>query len=136
MSVWHAIAYVNLLGLAADHLVTSLFGLFFPERAVALYQRMFGATLALTPEIRFVLKPWSALGTFAAAAGILPIVDPERYRGVLYALLLLLALRLYIRVAHATSANRPFGISRRRNAWHVYLIVQAAAIIAAQLVWW
>ena len=136
MKLWHAVAYVNLAGLAADHFATSVMGLFCPERAVALYRRLFGARLELTPEIRFVLKPWSALGIFAALAGVLPIVDPERYRGVLHALLVLLALRVYIRLAHAGAAEARFAISRRRNRFHVYLIVQAGAIIAAQLVWW
>ncbi|PYR55574.1 MAG: hypothetical protein DMF91_23940 [Acidobacteria bacterium] len=136
MKIWHAVAYVNLGVLAADHFVTSVAGLFVPERAAALYQRMFGARLPLTPEMVVVLKPWSALGIFAAIAGVLPILDPERYRGVLYALIVLLGLRVYIRLAHAGAADALFAISRRRNSFHVYLIVQAAAIIAAQLIWW
>src|SRR5262245_7696175 len=108
MKLWHLVAYVNLAGLAADHFATSVAGLFFPERAVGLYRRMFGARLELTPDIRFVLKPWSALGVFAALAGLLPIADPVRYRGVLYALLVLLALRVYIRLAHLDEAARQF----------------------------
>jgi hypothetical protein len=136
MKLWHAVAYVNLGVLAADHFVTSIAGIFLPRRAAALYQRMFGAHLPLTPEMIVVLKPWGALGIFAAIAGILPIVDPQRYRGVLYALIVLLGLRVYIRLAHAGAAEAHFAISRRRNWFHVYLIVQAAAIIAAQLIWW
>jgi hypothetical protein len=136
MKTWHAVAYLNLAVLAADHFVTSVAGLFFPARAVALYRRMFGARLELTPGILFVLKPWSALGIFAAIVGVLPIVDPERYRPVLYALLALLGLRVYIRLAHARAAQAHFTISPARNRVHVYLIVQAAAIIAAQLIWW
>jgi len=136
MKIWHAVAYVNLAVLAADHFVTSVAGLFVPERAAALYHRMFGARLPLTPEMVVVLKPWSALGIFAAIAGVLPIVDPQRYRGVLYALIVLLCLRVYIRLAHAGAAQAHFAISRQRNWFHVYLIVQAAAIIAAQLIWW
>jgi len=136
MKIWHAVAHLNLGVLAADHFVTSVAGIFLPRRAAALYQRMFGARLPLTPEIVFVLKPWGALGIFAAFAGVLPIVDPQRYRGVLYALIVLLGLRVYIRVAHARATREHFAISRRRNWFHVYLIVQAAAIIAAQLIWW
>jgi hypothetical protein len=136
MKIWHAVAYVNLAVLAADHFVTSLGALFLPHRSVSLYRRLFGAHLSLTPDLLVVLKPWGALGIFAALAGTLPIVDPQRYRGVLYALLVLLVLRIYIRLAHARAFQDRFAISRRRNWFHIYLIVQAAAIIAAQLIWW
>jgi hypothetical protein len=135
-TLWHAIAYLNLGLLAADHFVTSVAAIFFPQRAAALYQRMFGAQLPLTPEIVVMMKPWGALGIFAAFAGALPILDVHRYRGVLYALLILLALRVYIRLANARAARAHFSISPARNGFHVYLIVQAAAIIAAQLIWW
>ena len=135
-TIWHTIAYLNLGLLAADHLITSVAAIFFPQRAAALYQRMFGARLPLTPEIVVMMKPWGALGVFAALAGALPILDVQRYRGVLYALLVLLALRVYIRLANATAVRDRFAISTARNRVHVYLIVQSAAIIAAQLIWW
>jgi hypothetical protein len=134
--LWHAVAEVNLALLAADHFATSIAGLFFPQRAAAMYARLFGARLELTPQIRLMLKPWSALGFFTAVAGALPIGDPQRYRGILYALLVLLALRVYIRVGSARGLQNEFGISGRRNWFHVYLIAQAATIIAAQLIWW
>ncbi len=51
-----------------------------------MYQRMFGARFSTTPEMIAVMKPWGALGIFEAIAGALPIVDPIRYRGILYAL--------------------------------------------------
>jgi hypothetical protein len=135
-TLWHAVAYINLAVLAGDHLITSVAAIFFPQRAATLYQRMFGARLPLTPEIVVIMKPWGALGIFAALAGALPILDVQRYRGVLYALLVLLALRVYIRLANATAVRDRFAISTARNGVHVYLIVQSAAIIAAQLIWW
>lgn len=101
-----------------------------------MYARVFGAHLELTPQNRLLLKPWSALGIFAAIAGVLPITDPQRYRGILYALLVLLALRVCIRLVSARTLQREFGISVARNWFHLYLIAQAMVIIAAQLVWW
>jgi hypothetical protein len=135
-TLWHAAAYLNLGLLAADHFVTSVAAIFFPQRAAALYRRMFGAQLPVTPAIVVMMKPWGALGIFAALAGALPILDVDRYRGVLYALLVLLALRVYIRLVNARAAREHFAISGTRNGFHIFLIVQAAAIIAAQLIWW
>ncbi len=136
MKLWHAIAIVNLAVLAADHFVTSVAGILFPERAVRLYQRLFGAKIPLTQEMVAVLKPWGALGIFAAIVGLLPILDPFRYRGILYALLALLFMRVMIRIGNARRAQQHFGVSRARNLFHIGLIVLCAAIIAVQLLWW
>jgi len=136
MKIWHAVARLNLGILAADHALTSIVAIFFPRLASKVYERMFGVRLSATPELQLVFKPWGALGLFAAIAGVLPIVDPERYRAILYALLVLLMLRVYIRVVNARAVEQHFAMSRRRNWFHIYLIVQAAALITAQLVWW
>ena len=136
MKLWHTVAIINLLNLAADHFITSVAGIFVPARAARLYERMFGAKMPLTPEMIAVLKPWGALGIFAAIAGVLPVFDPARYRGVLYALLVLLGLRVGIRLWNAASAERHFNVSRRRNFLHISIILACAAMIACQLIWW
>jgi hypothetical protein len=136
MALWHALATANLLILASDHFITSTMGICFPHRAAKLYERMFGATMPLTPELIAVLKPWGALGIFASLAGLLPVFDPVRYRGVLYALLVLLILRVVIRIWNASAAQQHFNLSLGRNVFHIGLIVLCAAMIAGQLVWW
>ncbi|HKF21340.1 MAG TPA: hypothetical protein VKE93_07210 [Candidatus Angelobacter sp.] len=136
MGFWHALANFNLLILASDHFITSAMGICFPQKAARLYERMFGATMPLTPELIAVLKPWGALGIFASLAGLLPVFDPVRYRGVLYALLVLLALRVVIRVWNANTAQRHFNLSLGRNLFHIGLILLCATVIAGQLVWW
>ena len=136
MGFWHALANFNLLILASDHFITSAMGICFPQKAARLYERMFGATMPLTPELIAVLKPWGALGIFASLAGLLPVLDPVRYRGVLYALLVLLALRVVIRVWNANTAQRHFNLSLGRNLFHIGLILLCATVIAGQLVWW
>jgi len=136
MKLWHTLATINLLGLAADHFTTSVAGILVPEKAARLYERMFGARMPLTPELIAILKPWGALGIFAAIVGVLPIFDPERYRGVLYALLVLLGLRVGIRMWNASSAERHFNVSRGRNFFHIGVILACATMIACQLIWW
>lgn len=136
MKFWHAVAYLNLLVLAADHLTTGLAGALFPKRAAGLYQSLFGARLPADPPLTAILRPWGALGAFAGLTGLLPVYDPVRYHAVLFPLLFLVVLRVFIRLSYDSDTLQFFGLSRARNYFHVYLVVQCAAIIALQLVWW
>jgi hypothetical protein len=136
VKLWHIIANVNLVILAADHLITGLAGVFFPHHAARLYQRVFGAKFPAESPLVAVLRPWGALGAFAGLTGLLPVYDPVRYRAILYALLLLLALRILIRVGFDSATLQYFRLSRRRNFFHLYLIAQCATLIILQLIWW
>ena len=132
-AVWHWIWAANLVLLSVDHLSTGLLGVFAPQRAIRIYRGLFGIQFPESPEIVAVLKPWGALAVFAAVATIFPIVDPLRYRGVLVALLVLLILRILIRISARATASALFGLSSRRNAWHIALIAVCALLIASEL---
>lgn len=136
MKLWHAIANLNLIVLALDHLVTGLAGVFFPKRSAGLYRRLFGAQFPEGSPLTSVLRPWGGLGVFAGIAGLLPVCDPIRYRPILYALVLLLALRVFIRLSYDAATLAFFNLTTRRNYFHVYLVAQCAAIILLQLVYW
>jgi hypothetical protein len=132
-TAWHSIWAANLILLSLDHLSTGLLGVFAPRRAIRIYRGLFGMQFPESPEIVAVLKPWGALAVFAAVATIFPIVDPLRYRGVLVALLVLLILRILIRISARATASALFGLSSRRNAWHIALIAVCALLIASEL---
>jgi hypothetical protein len=136
MKLWHALANLNLVVLAADHLTTGLAGVLFPKRAAGLYQRLFGARFPADSPLTAILRPWGALGIFAGLTGLLPVHDPVRFRAVLFALLFLLVLRIFIRLSYDSATLQSFGLSRARNYFHLYLVTQCAAIIALQLLWW
>jgi hypothetical protein len=132
-AVWRWIWSANLVLLSLDHLSTGLLGVFAPRRAIRIYRGLFGIQFPDSPEIAAVLKPWGALAVFAAVATIFPILDPARYRGVLVALLVLLILRIVIRFSVRATATGLFGLSSRRNAWHIALIALCALLIATEL---
>jgi len=132
-TAWRWIWTANLILLSLDHLSTGLLGVFAPQRALRIYRGLFGIQFPESPEIVAVLKPWGALAVFAAVATVFPIVDPLRYRGVLVALLVLLLLRIVIRFSARATATALFGLSPRRNAWHMALIAVCAALIATEL---
>lgn len=132
-TVWRWIWTTNLILLSLDHLSTGLLGVFAPRTAFRIYRGLFGIQFPESPEIIAVLKPWGALAVFAAVATIFPIVDPLRYRGVLVALLVLLILRILIRFSARAAATAVFGLSSRRNVWHIALIALCALLIATEL---
>jgi len=136
MKIWHILANLNLLVLALDHLVTGLAGVFFAKRSATLYRRLFGAHFPVDSPVVVVLRPWGALGVFAGITGLLPIYDPILFRPILYALLILLTLRVFIRLSYDSETLQFFELSPRRNYFHVYLVVQCAALILMQLMWW
>jgi hypothetical protein len=136
MKLWHAIANLNLVILAADHLATGLTCVLIPQRAAALCQRLFGAKVPSDSPMVAVLRPWGALGVFAGVTGLLPVFDPVRYRAILFALLLLLALRVFTRLNLDSTTRQCFGLSSARNYFHLYLVTQCSIIIALQLIWW
>ena len=136
MKLWHALANLNLIALAADHLTTGLAGVLFPKRAAGLYQRLFGARFPADSPLTAILRPWGALGVFAGLTGLLPLYDPVRYRAILFALLFLVMLRIFIRLTYDSATFQSFSLSRSRNYFHIYLVTQCAALIALQLLWW
>lgn len=132
-TAWRWIWATNLILLSLDHLSTGLLGVFAPRTALRIYRGLFGIQFPESPEMVAVLKPWGALAVFGAVATIFPIVDPLRYRGVLVALLVLLILRILIRFSARSAATAVFGLSLRRNAWHIALISLCALLIATEL---
>lgn len=132
-TAWRWIWATNLILLSLDHLSTGLLGVFAPRTALRIYRGLFGIQFPESPEMVAVLKPWGALAVFAAVATIFSIVDPLRYRGVLVALLVLLILRILIRFSARAAATVVFGLSLRRNAWHIGLIALCALLIATEL---
>jgi len=136
MKLLHAIAYLNLVVLAADHLTTGLAGVLFPKRAAGLYQRLFGARFPADSPLTAILRPWGALGVFAGLTGLLPVYDAVRYRAILFPLLFLVVLRIFIRISYDSATLQFFALSRARNYFHLYLVTQCAFIIGLQLLWW
>src|SRR3989344_537716 len=96
---------VNLLLLASDHLYTGFLALFFPQKAVRIYRKLFGAELPETKEYLIILRPWGALGIFAGLAGLLPILDPQKYKLILLCLAILLLTRIIYRLKFQREAT-------------------------------
>ena len=134
MELLKVIFNLNLILLALDHLITGGLALFFPVAAIKFYKIVFGANVPFTTGHLFILKPWGALGIFASLVGVLPIFDPVRYEKILWALVLLLVFRIFIRSQNNKNAEIYLNISSWRNILHIGLIALCASVILIQII--
>lgn len=135
MAFLEIIFTINLFLLALDHFYTGVLALFFPDKAVKVYSELFGAQIPATREYFAILKPWGALGVFAGLVGLLPIFNPEKFVLVIAAFVLLLAMRLFYRIKFQKETEKFLRLSRKRNLWHVGLIVVCASVMIVQILY-
>lgn len=124
---------LNLALLALDHLITGSLAIFFPKTAIKLYKIVFGAHLPMTQEYFVILKPWGVLGVFAGLVGTLPIYDPVRYHIILWPLLLVLILRVVVRSMNNKYIEIYLSVNKKRNLFHMALIVLSVFVICVQI---
>ncbi len=129
----HIIFLINMMMLAMDHFITGSLALFFPEKLIKISKIFFGATIPATNEYRAILKPWGALGIFASIVGVIVMIDPQKYKLLLIAFIVLLINRIYYRVKFVREANAYFRISRKRNFIHIFLIVTSLVVVVTFL---
>lgn len=125
---------ITLSLLAVDHLVTGFMGVFMPKRAREFYRVLFGVSMPNDEQYMLLFRPWGALGIFAAIVGILPIIDPQRYIAILYALVMLLSIRIITRFLFQIETARHLNLSARRNYIHITLIAILTAIITLKII--
>lgn len=125
---------LNLSLLTLDHLASGIIGILTPHKAIKFYKTIFGITIPERKEYIALLKPWCALGIFAGVVTLFPLYDPERYRGVLISLCILLFIRIGIRLRYRSIAETDFLLDRKRNMTHVAFIAISAFLMIAQLV--
>jgi hypothetical protein len=133
MDVLNFLFNLNLIILAIDHFVTGGSAFLYPERAIKMYKIIFGAELPPNDEYMAIIKPWGALGVFAGYIGLLPLIDPVKFRAILYGLLILLLVRIYIRLSNTKRAEKYFRLSVKRNLFHVFLIATSALMVMLQI---
>ncbi len=134
MSTIEIVFSINLLLLSLDHLYSGSLALFFPKKAIRVYKKLFGADIPETVEYFAILKPWGALGVFAGIVGLLPVYDAKRYIGVLFALVVLLICRIIYRFAFQADSEKYIKLSKKRNAFHIMLIVICVVVMLLQLI--
>ena len=134
MSMLEILFTLNLILLSADHLFTGTLAMFFPMKAVKMYKNIFGAEIPETKEYLVILKPWGALGIFAGLVGLLPIFDPKKYIMVLEALVILLLMRFIYRIKFQEEAAASLKLSKKRNLFHIGLILLCAMIMVIQII--
>jgi len=124
-----SICRTYLVVLSTYHLFTGLVSMFFPGFAMRFYKWFYSCEPPDREDLFLILKPWGALAAFAGIAGLYAAGDPERYKGIVLGLILLLAFRVYYRVAFALRLKEHAKIPLRRNLVNVAMIVLGILIL-------
>lgn len=130
----HTQAVRALLGfLSVYHVVTGIVSVFFPDFSERFYQVLYHFHPTMTEQYKLVLKPWGALALCAGITGLYAARDPRRYRGVVVAIAILLALRVGYRTYYATTLLEVFRIDYARNATNSVVIALEVLLFGSWL---
>lgn len=112
---------------AIYHISLGLLGMFFKDSAVFMARNLFNFNLTLTPEMYWILNPFTSylliFGVFMALAAI----DPIKYKNVIFIGVALFAVRIVQRIVFFFAA--PEGlISNMDPARNILVLVVVSAI--------
>jgi hypothetical protein len=112
------------------HLAIGIAGVCSPSLAERVVRGFYGATVEMTPAIVHLLR---IMGAYMIAVGILGLVaalDPQKYRPVIIAIAILIAIRVLQRIVFANEIQQTFGISAGRIWFQsIYFAGLAAALL-------
>jgi len=120
--------------LSVYHVFTGIISFFFPEQALSFYKKFYDCNPVERKHLVIVLKPWGALAVFAGIAGIFAALDPGKCKGTVAGLAILLAMRIYYRIAFRDMLRDISGISPHRNLMNICLLLVGIIIIASWFV--
>lgn len=115
--------------LCAYHLGIGLVSCLWSEGAIRFSAFFYGTEVEGGPAFVYMLK---ALGMYAIFTGILlgfALADPERFRPVIFAAALLLAMRAATRLIFFDTLHAAFGVTAGRNLLNVGLLALQAALL-------
>lgn len=122
-----------LLVFSLYHLVTGVVSVCFPEFSEVFYQKLYHFHPTMTEQYKLVLKPWGALAFFAGVAGLYAVSDPQRYRGVIVGILILLVTRVGYRSLCADQLVEVFQLDKVRNGINSGLIAAEVVLFSVWL---
>ncbi len=135
MAEWlHGVGRGYLAFLSVYHVITGVMSFAFPDSALVMYRGLYGCNPVERRHVALMLKPWGALAVFAGLCGLYAVGDPVRYRGVVVALVALLALRVVYRVWCRESLRTIGGIAPRRNAISIAALLAGIAVLSGWLI--
>ncbi len=112
------------------HLGMGIAGVVSPSLAQQVAKSFYGAQLEATPAAIHLVR---IIGAYMIAVGVLGFVaarDPEKYRAIIVAVAILLAVRVAQRLVFAEEVQQTFGISAARIWFQsAYFAVLAGALL-------
>jgi hypothetical protein len=115
------------------HMITGIVSMFFPDFAMSFYKILYGYDPIERKHVSLIFKPWGALAAFAGLTGLFAAGNPERYRGVVLSLIILLILRIYYRLRFEHELFSIGGIPPYRNRINLAVLFVGVVILSGWL---
>ncbi|MDQ4076639.1 MAG: hypothetical protein M3220_10390 [Chloroflexota bacterium] len=118
----------------SGHVMTALVMLFSGEGGVRVGKKLYGASFEADERFVYILRPAGAYVLTLSFLQALAIREPQRYKGVFDATLLVFLIRQLQRIFLRGDVYRAFGISPSRHwASTIYFQSVAALLLLARL---
>lgn len=117
---------------ALAHLVIGLGG-FISQDFQEQVARLYGAGIALTPEMSYVIRMLAAFMIGLGVAGVAAARDPLRYRGLVIGFAVIFLLRALQRLLFLGSIESMFAIPAWRTVWNAVFFAALGVVLLALL---
>ncbi len=119
--------------LSCYHIFSGGLSYFAGPAAMRFYKSFYGTDPVERRHLLLILKPWGALSIAVGIAGIAAAAHPEHHPATVFALWLLLVLRIGYRIACRHELAAVSCVPARRNAISILVLACGATILGAWL---
>ncbi|MEW6009343.1 MAG: hypothetical protein AB1629_06900 [Candidatus Omnitrophota bacterium] len=129
MNVLNKVVRIYLFIFALYHLINGIITFCFTYFAVPFNRFLYDFHPNMDAQFFLACKPWGALTIFAGLVSMFTFRDPQRYRGVIYSLIVLLLLRAGYRLTYAKMMHEVVKTQFYRNYINIAILILGAFLL-------
>ena len=110
------------------HIITGMVSIFFPNFSLKLYKKIYGFEPKETKQLLLTFKPWGNLALTIGIIGFITLYNIYIFYPILFALGLLLIIRVWYRFIYSKDIKKEFNINSNKN-WKMIIMQLIGAVL-------